>query len=204
MADNIPDYSDFKTPAAAGDNILARLHGLAHELVDAEAEVARIEEDLKAAQAKVLDLQQFKIPELMDAAETEKHTTKDGLCIDVSTVIRASIKEENKPAAFAWLAENNHDNLIKRQFVIEFGKDEESWAKKFQADLAKRKKPLNVALKRGVNPQTLAAFVREELEKGTTLPLATLGVMQQRFAKVKLPKAKDKRKKQSPDGPAPF
>lgn len=176
------DYSEFKD--GPGDNLLARLSGLALDQKRAEAEVARLEEELKTAQARLRDIAEHQLPALMDEAEMSEFTTKDGIKISVKEVIRGSIPASNASKAFAWLEEHGHDNLIKREFKIEFGKDEEAWAKKFARDLAKRKRPLKVQLKRTVNPRTLQAFVREQLEEGVDIPLNLFGVFRQRFSKI--------------------
>lgn len=178
------DYSEFKD--GPGDNILAQIASKAKEQVAAEAKVARLEEQLKEAQAELRMIAEQELPALMDAAEQVKLTTKDGIEIQVAEAIRANIPEANKDKAFSWLEDNNHGRLIKREFKIEFGKDEEAWANKFERDLAKRKKPLRVSRKKAVNPQTLSAFVREQLAEGVSLPMDLLGVFRQRFTKVKV------------------
>lgn len=178
------DYREFKD--GPGDNILAQISAVAQEQLEAEAKVARIEEDLRKAQAELRDIAENRLPALMDAAEQAKLTTKDGIEVQVSEKIRASIPEANKEKAFAWLEENNHGRLIKREFKIEFGKDEEAWANKFERDLARRKRQLRVARKKAVNPMTLASFVKEQLSEGVAVPLDLLGAFRQRFTKVKV------------------
>lgn len=178
----VHDYSDFKD--GPGDNLLARLSGLALDQKEAEAEVARLEEALKAAQARLRDIAEHQLPALMDEAEMKVCQTRDGITIKIVEKIRGSIPAATAPKAFAWLEEHGHGNLIKREVKVEFGKGEEAWAKKFMADLAKRKRPLKVDLKRGVHPSTLASFVTEQLQEGVDIPLETFGVFRQRSAKI--------------------
>jgi len=178
----VPDYSDYKVEPGA--NVLATLSQLADEQKQAEAEVARLEEELRSAQAKLRDLAEHRLPNLMNECGMREFTTKDGIKIKVVEKIRGSIPEAHATRAFAWLEEHGHDNLIKREFKIEFGKDEEGWAKKFQADLAKRKRPLKVQLKRAVHPSTLASFVNEQLADGVDFPMEMFGVHQQRSSKI--------------------
>lgn len=176
------DYSDFKD--GPGDNLLARISGLALDQKQAEADVARLEEELKAAQAKLRDIAEHQLPALMDEAEMKICQTRDGITVKVVEKIRGSIPAATAPKAFAWLEEHGHGNLIKREVKVEFGRDEEAWAKKFLADLAKRKKPLKHELKRAVHPSTLASFVTEQLQEGVDIPLDTFGVYRQRSAKI--------------------
>lgn len=179
------DYSELKRESVGNkDNILAQLTAAAMDQLAAEKAVAQAEEALALAKATLKRVSEFTIPELMDAAETSEHTTKDGLKIKISETIRGSIPKENPEPAFKWLADNKHDDLIKREFNIRFGKGDEAWAKKFEADLKKRKKPVAVEVKRTVHPSTLASFVKGQLEAGVDFPLDTFGVFRQRVSKV--------------------
>ncbi len=177
------DYGDYKE-AASGSNVLTQLAAMAHEQKQAEADVARLEDELKAAKEKLKFISESKIPNFMEANEMRDYTTKDGLSVEINELIRGSIPKATEAKAFAWLEENNSGHLIKRQFIIEFGKDEEAWAKKFMADLAKRKRQLNHPVKRAVPPQTLQAVVREALGNGVAIPMEVFGVHRQRVAKV--------------------
>lgn len=177
------DYGDYKE--APSENILAKISRLALEQMKAEAEVAKAEEVLKEKQKALQQIAEFDLPALMKQAEQEKITTIDGLTVEVKEVLRGSIPEANRPKAFAWLEEHEHANLIKRQFIIDFNKDEEKAVKKFEQDLAKRKNPLRVETKKAVNPATLQAFCRQQLEAGADLPLDLFGIYRQNFAKVK-------------------
>lgn len=176
------DYSEFKEKPK--DNVLGQLAGMAQEQKADEALVARLEEELAAAKEKLKTISEVTIPKFMDDCGMKDFTTKDGLRIDIVETIRGSIPKASETQAFSWLEDHNSGRLIKREFKIEFGKDEEAWAKKFQADLAKRKRPLKATVKRAVHPQTLAAYVREQLEAGVAIPLDVFGVYRQRASKV--------------------
>lgn len=178
------DYSEFRDPI--GDNLMAQINETALEQKRAEAEVARLEEELKAAQRVLLDISQVRLPALMDAAGMTKITTVDGVQVSVREIIRGGIKSGNEPLAFKWLEEQGHGDLIERQFRIDFNKGEEAWARKFEADLRKRKREVRLEISRGVHASTLQAFVREQLEKGEDVPLDTLGVYRQRITKIDL------------------
>jgi hypothetical protein len=185
------DYDDLKQEDAATnpkDNILAQLAGLAMDQKRAEAAVAAAEEALVEAKEELRRISERSIPELMDAAEMAEYTTKDGIKIKVQEQIRGSIPKEptKNEAAFKWLEDNGHGDLPKREFIIRFAKSEEAWAKKFAADLKKRKKPLAYEVKRSVHANTLAAFVKGQLEAGVDFPLETFGVFRQRVSKIEV------------------
>jgi CHAT domain-containing protein len=177
------DYSNFKEEQPV-DSVLSQIAAKALEQKQTEAEVARLQEELQKAQDKLKDISEFQLPQLMDSIEMTKFTLKDGSEISVQEKIRASIPAAFEKEAFGWLAENKHDHLIKRQFTIEFSRDQEEWAKKFQKELSEREDPLNYKCKRSVHASTLASFVKEQLEEGVALPLDYFGVYRQRFTKI--------------------
>ena len=177
------DYSKLQKADQSADITLKQISILAQEQMDAEAEVARAEQNLKAAQDKLKNIAEFRLPELMDSIGMSEFTLKDGSKVQVKESLHASIAIANQPSAFGWLAEIKQDNLIKRKFEIEFGRDQEEWAKQFQKELNDRDDPLNWKCKRSVHPQTLSAFVREQLENGIEIP-QSITVVRQRTSKI--------------------
>jgi hypothetical protein len=185
MTEEIHDYSAFKQePDQVGGNLMSALISLADQQEAAQAEVERLEMLLDEAKKNFQRISEHEIPKLMDGIDG-KLNLPDGRVVTISEKIRASITSEKKPVAFKWLDDNDHGGLIKRRFIIEFGRDQEEWAKKFEADLAKSKTPLNVKQEQNVHWQTLDAFVRQQLENGEELPLELFGVFRQRFAEIK-------------------
>lgn len=180
------DYSDYEDAAKPppGDNILARLGALAADQLQAEARVAQLEADLKQGKEDLRDICENKLPALMEEAGQAEELTVSGIKIAIKTAIRGSIPKGKEAPAFAWLEKNGHERIIKRQFTIDFGKEEDKWADKFERDCAQRKKPLHLKRKKTVAPQTLQAFVRGQLEEGVAIPMDTFGVFRQKFAKV--------------------
>jgi len=181
------DYGAYQTSEMpVGDNLMARLSGLAADQLQAEARVAKLEEELKQAKEHHRHISENQMPELMEQTGMETFTTKEGIEISIKSVIRGSIPKDTQEQAFKWLEENNQGKLIKRNFIIDFGKGDEAWAAKFERDLGLRKKPLNVKRKTAVAPQTLQAFVRTALEEGVPIPMNVFGVYRQNFSKVKV------------------
>lgn len=184
MAEETYDYSDIKQELNPKDNILAALSALALEQKKAEEAVAKAEEALAKAKEELAAIAEKRIPELMDAAEMTSYTTKDGVKIAIKEKIHGSIPKATEDKAFAWLAEHGHDDLIKREFKIQFNKNEESWAAKFKRDLEQRKKKLAYEIKRTVHTSTLSSFVAGQLEAGVEFPMDIFGVFRKRTAKI--------------------
>ena len=86
----------------------------------------------------------------------------DGSKVSVKPYYAASISAENEVGAFAWLRENGHDYIIKHNLQIQFGKGEDSECERVKEELANLN--VNYIEKAGVHPQTLKAFVKEQIE----------------------------------------
>lgn len=204
MKDTPFDYGVDAVAPSMGDNMKKALIDAADKQEKLEVELAKLQEEMEKKSSALKELAENTIPQIMDGLKGVIDLG-DGRTIEIAEKIRASIAGEKAAPAVAWLDENGHGNIVKRQFIIEFSRDDEAWAKKFEADLKKRKKPLNVMRKQSVHPQTLEAFVREQLGTGVELPIATFGIYRQRISKIKhegvneTPKLS--RKKKSEDRP---
>ena len=186
MSDSF-DYSQFEDePESVGDDAIARLVAMVREQVRQEARVASLEEDLKKAKEQVRILSEVRLPELMASLEMKNFVLNDGTEIEIDNKLRCHLAEKNKEEGFKFLDETGNGNVIKRQFIIEFGKDEEKWARKFAADLKRRKQPLNTKLKRTVHTATLTSLIKSMLEEGVKVPMDVFGVHDQKFSRVKV------------------
>lgn len=178
------DYSAYSTPI--GDNSMARLSGLAHKQKEAELKVAALQKQLQEAQDELEQISGRELPELMQELRLEDFTTSDGIAIKVKESIHCSIPKAREEDAFGYLEEAGDGGLVKRSFVIDFSRDEEGWANKFKADLAKRKKPVRATIKRKVEPSTLKSYVTKKLEAGATIPLELFGVHRRKVTTVEI------------------
>ena len=170
---------------------LTRLNVLALLQATEEKAVNDAMKDLAAAQARLKEVAEKLIPEVMSEMELTETKTEDGISVKIKEVLRASIAQgdmEKQARAFKWLEDNGHGHLIKREFNIQFGKAEEKWANQFEGQLKRRKKPLNAKRKQSVHHGTLAAFIVEQLKKGVEVPLADFNGVIQTFAKVEVPR----------------
>jgi hypothetical protein len=166
-------------PAPAALSLLSRL---ADELNAAELAEAKLEAALAEAKAKVTDLAERQIPELMDEVGIKTITTTSGFRVDVRRIIRASIPAGSKEEAMKWLDDNGHSGLIKRSVRVAFDRTQETEARKLEAQLGKKFENVKTELK--VEPSTLAAFIGERLANGDAIPLELFGAWQQRIAKI--------------------
>lgn len=172
----------------AGDNLLASIRATVLDLKEADAEVARIEEELDAAKKRQRKIAEVDLPSLMEEAGQQELTTADGYKISIRENVRAHIKAADQPKAFAWLIENGHEKLIQRTFTFKFGNNQADAAEVFEDTVTKLDSLPEYDDKRGVHASSLSSFVKAELEAGREVPLDLLGVHRQRVAQVKDPK----------------
>ena len=176
------DFSKYRDNPAI--NILAQISALAIEQKNREERVAKLTDSLKEAKESLRQLVEDELPALMDEAEQKKIITSDNIEVEVVEKIRASISKDNQALAFNWLEEHGYENLIKRQFIIEFSKDDDEWATEFSKELSCRDDQLPFKQNKSVHAGTLTSFVKEQLENGVVIPQELLGVYRQRFTKI--------------------
>ena len=181
-----PDYSAFVSAPTDSGGELSRLNSLAERQAEAEADLERIEAELSSARKKLTHLSEVLIPAAMDEVNLSEFATSSGLKIIIAETIRASIPKARSEEAFQWLREHGQASLIKRSIVILYGKGEDEKASEALGKL--HKLGLDAEESVQVHPQTLAAFVREQLQEGADIPLELLGVFRQRASKIEVPR----------------
>lgn len=199
---NPEDYNYGEAHKPKADNEVLKEIGLCVEDANVKkAEVADLKDKLKVAEGELSDLMDKRIPDLMRQCGLDMIKTPAGLYVELEAKLWANIpspsaiaKErdpekrslmiERRQNAIRWLEENEHTDLVKREFVVQFQKGDEEWANRFRADLAKRKKPLHVVEGEDVNSQSLSALVRQMREAKMGFPEETLGVYEKFTVKI--------------------
>jgi hypothetical protein len=174
------DYSQDLPPL--GDNILARITGLVQQEREAKAEIERLETELKFARDRYRELTEHELPALMEEAGQKDCTTIDGRQVTVCEVLRASIPEQHRETAHRWLREHNLESIIKVEVTASFGRGEAERAKAMAERVSNSGIP--VKMKEAVHPSTLAATLRELIEKGVDFPLDIFGAILMKAVKV--------------------
>ena len=160
-----------------------RISQLAELLQQNEKIVQQLELELEEAKNNLKTVREVDLPEAMQAANLKQITLTDGSSIKVEEFYKAHISEANRVAAHAWLVQNGHAGIIKHEVTVKFGKDENKKAD----DAINKLKQLGhePSVKQGVHPQTLNAFVKEQLTKGKDIPSETFGIYLGSRAKIK-------------------
>jgi hypothetical protein len=145
-----------------------------NKLLDVQKEVSDLEDKLKKKKEEELKLSEQDIPNLMQKAGAASIKLTDGTAVEIKPYYGARIPASRTEEAFDWLRENNFADLIKNNVTLTFGRNEDNVAKSIVDDL--RNKGHNVKQAEKVEPMTLKAFVREQIEKGKDVPADLFGV----------------------------
>ena len=177
---------DFENVATELQNIeedgLSRVASLVRQQLALERRVSDLEEELKRTQKQLADIAENKLPEAL-AEHGRKHLSmEDGSEINVQNYSGASIKEEKKKEAFEWLRDNGHEDLIKNQVSVSLGRKEDELAASLVTTL--QEKGFDPVQKTWVEPMTLKAFVKEQVEQGAPIPTETFGIFIGKKAKI--------------------
>lgn len=143
------------------------LTAAAQMLVSAQDAVAEADLALKAAKEKERVLKEETLPGMMQELGVTKMGLTDGNEITVAQEVYASVPADRKEQAWGWLEANNFGGLIKTEVQVAFGKGELEDARKLLDDLASIG-ITNGVISRDVHPQTLKAFLKEQLANPKT------------------------------------
>lgn len=177
-------FAEFRVDNKPSAETFAKLNEMVRALVKAELDVAQAEEVLKEAQARKRQIEEFDIPEFLEELGLASFKTTDGVEIEVEEKLRASIGNR-KAEAYKWLLENGHGAIIKRTVQVAFNVDQTEEAQELLAELSEREDFAGVRQELKVEPATLTAWAKEQLEQGVDIPEETFGIFKQKFAKIK-------------------
>jgi hypothetical protein len=179
--------NDFEDAALAlqsvDDRGLSQVSLLVRQQLLLERRVADLEEELAAEKKRLTAISD----DLLPAALAENGLTKlrmaDGSEVSVSTFYGASIPKERTSEAFEWLHSNGFDDLIKNQVSASFGRGQDELANFLVGRL--EEEGFNASRKVWIEPVTLKAFVKEQIEAGNSIPTDLFGIFVGEKAKIR-------------------
>jgi hypothetical protein len=156
------------------DDQLSGIGGLAKRAKLLEKEIEEIESVVKERKEQLSKLLEDTIPAALSELGMKSFKMEDGSSIEVKPFYSATIKDANRAAAYEWLREHNFDDIIKNTVSVRFGRGEDELCDGLLNLLREKNYPVEQAQK--IEPQTLKAFVREQIERGSELPMEMFGV----------------------------
>ncbi len=145
-----------------------------NKLLETQKQIAKIDEQLKKFKEIETTLSEQTIPNLMQKAGVSLIKLKDGSSVEVKPFYAARIPSSKVEEAFGWLRQNGHGDLIKNNVMVTFQRKQDNEAKSLVAEL--REKGHNVKQAEKVEPMTLKAFVKEQIQDGKNVPADLFGV----------------------------
>ena len=168
------DLEEVSVSMKVDDKQLETLSTLCKEMLEQQEMVANLEEQLKTAKEKERELSEERIPNKMSELGYSNITLKTGEKIQIKPFYAAKIPTDRVEEAFQWLRDNGQGDLIKNNVTLQFGRSQDNEAKSLVDEL--RNKGHNVKQVEKVEPMTLKAFVKEQTEKGNSIPSDLFGV----------------------------
>jgi hypothetical protein len=145
-----------------------------NKLLETQNQITAVEEQLKKLQEAETLLSEQTIPNLMQQAGIAMLKLADGSSVEVKPFYAARIPSTKVQEAFDWLRDNGFGDLIKNNVTLTFGRAEDQEAKVLVDEL--KKKGHNVNQTEKVEPMTLKAFVKEQIQMGRNVPADLFGV----------------------------
>ena len=132
------------------------------------------EEKISKLKHKARDLEERIIPEMMQEAGVSLLKLTDGSTVEVKPFYAAKIPESRVEEAFSWLRGKGFEDIIKNTVTASFNRGQDNQV----SELIKvcEDHGFNYNKKEKVEPMTLKAFVREQVEGGKKLPFDLFGV----------------------------
>lgn len=153
------------TQAIPTEEKIKSLASMAREQLQLEQSIEDAEKALKDKKDQLQTLSEFKIPELFNELGLSEFKLSNGLKVKVSPFYSGKITDES---AYDWLEENEHGDIIKGEFIVQYRRPDAPKLQAFQALAASM--GLSVVEKMGVHAMTLKAFIRSQIESGQPLP----------------------------------
>ena len=153
---------------------LTNISQLSRKLTQMEDQIEHLESELKIRKDELRKLSEDTLPNALLEQGLSEIKLTDGTTLSVENYYSARITDETRDAAFKWLQENELGDIIKNTVSASFGREENDAAQELMAKLEEEGHDL--VQKKWVEPMTLKATVKEQVEKGVALPLETFNV----------------------------
>jgi len=156
------------------DDQLSGISALAKRAKQLEKELDEMELEFKKRKDQYRKMIEETIPEALSSLGMKSFKMDDGSSIEVKPFYSASITEARRAEAFEWLREHGFDDIIKNTVSVRFGRGEDELCARLLNQLGETGFPAEQAEK--IEPMTLKAWVREQVERGNEFPTELFGV----------------------------
>jgi len=155
------------------DDSIEGVSALAKRAKELSKEIADLGEVLKEREKQYRKLTEESIPEALATLGMKSFHMQDGSFIEIKPYYGASIPEGRRTEAYDWLRKHGFDDIIKNTVSVRFGRGEDELCARLITLIRSAGYPLEQAEK--VEPMTLKAWVREQVERGNEIPQDLFG-----------------------------
>ncbi len=167
---NIEQFSNIELD----NNTVSSITEKCNELKTLQDSIEEKEEEISKLKQKAKSYEERIIPDMMQEAGVQKLELSDGTKVEVKPFYAAKIPESRNDEAFDWLRNNGHGDMIKNVLTANIDKGQDNQVSVL-IDLCE-KLDFSYTQKQKVEPMTLKAFVKEQVEKGKEVPFDMFGV----------------------------
>jgi len=167
---------DFEKDASAltiADDEIQGIAALAKRAKVLQTEVEELEAAMKERKDQLRKLTEQAIPEALAETGMRAFMMEDGSKVELKEFYSASISAARKPEAFQWLRDHGMDDIIKNNVSVRFGRGEDELCSRLLELLGTQGYPVQQTEK--VEPMTLKAWVKEQVERGNEFPMELFG-----------------------------
>lgn len=162
---------------------LGNISDLGRQLTELEEKIRLEEEHLKSLKDDYRKISEDLLPNKLRELGVSEFKLADGTSMSIQQYYSARITPDNRDVCFHWLENNGLGDIIKNTVSANFGRGEDDAASELMTKLENEGHSL--VQKKWVEPMTLKAVVKEQVEKGTDLPLEAFNVYVGQKIKVK-------------------
>lgn len=155
------------------DEDIQGVAALAKRAKELDKEITDLEKILSDKKENHRKLTEEALPEALATLGMSSFQMEDGSSVTIKPFYGASIKAERQAEAFAWLRDHGYDDLIKNTVSVRFGKGEDELCSRLLSNLKGTGFVPEQSQK--VEPMTLKAWVKEQVEKGKDFPTELFG-----------------------------
>ena len=158
------------------DADMRRIVDLANKQINLEQEVVGLEQQLKNKKEELRNVKEHDLPDAFAEVGLSEIKLQDGSRVKVEPFVNAHISKANTEKAHAWLEDNGFGDLIDKELNAKFGRTDAE-LEKFQRMFSHlEENGCKLTTKEAVHHMRLKAFAKEQLEKGTDVPVDLFGL----------------------------
>lgn len=181
--------ADDRVQHKPSEDALKQLVYLADQQLTLEAEVTKLEEQLKAKQGDLNEVANKQIPKLMKECRISGIDLPNGMKLTLKAEWKAKLYEdpEQRLAQIAWLDSHGLSNIVKRKLALGFSRDDVELMD-VVTEVVSKMGQIEVKKTFDVHNGQMVAALKESLKAGVDVPLKTFQMFEVRRAKIARPK----------------